>query len=187
MPTARIDLVWSSDELRSAEHFTLRQAPGSSTLSGTAVLAADDVPCHVDYRVEVDGGWRTVSAEAEVERAGHQSFRMEVDDGRWTVDGVRRTDLDGCLDVDLGWTPATNLLPIHRLGLAVGEADTIEAAWLRFPELELVRSTQEYERVGDDTYTYRSGPYEFLLRTTPEGVVSRYGDDLWVATSVVRS
>jgi len=36
-----------------------------------------------------------------------------------------RTDLAGCSDVDLGWTPATNILPIRRTGLVVGGSTTI--------------------------------------------------------------
>ena len=36
--------------------------------------------------------------------------------------------LDGCPDVDFGWTPATNTVPIRRLGLEVGETASITAA-----------------------------------------------------------
>jgi hypothetical protein len=39
---------------------------------------------------------------------------------------------EGCLDIDLGFSPSTNLLPIRRLTLAVGEAATVRAAWLPF-------------------------------------------------------
>ena len=100
--------------------------------------------------------------------------------GSWRADGEPVPALDGCLDVDLGWTPATNTLPIRRLDLAVDDEATIPVAFLRFPELTLVRSDQTYSRLAADRWRYRSGPYDFELTTDPDtGIVTRYGDELW--------
>src|SRR5205814_2718699 len=60
----------------------------------------------------------------------------------WEIEPVR-----GCLDVDLGITPSTNTLPIRRLGLAVGQAKEVRAAWIVFPELEVRLLTQTYTRL----------------------------------------
>ena len=60
-------------------------------------------------------------------------------DGRWR----HRPDLDSCSDIDLGWTPATNLLPIRRLALDVGETATTTAVWVRFPEMTIEPSEQK--------------------------------------------
>ena len=60
---------------------------------------------------------------------------MRDEKGNWTVDGKRRRALRSCTDVDLGCSPSTNTLPIRRLGLSVGATKTIQAAWIRFPEL----------------------------------------------------
>ena len=141
-----VELLWSSAELRSTEHFRLAIETSSATLAGVVVLEGGGVPGHLTYRVEVDGSWRTVAADAEIELGPTQRRRLEVADGRWTVDGVQRADLDGCVDVDLGWTPATNLLPIRRLELESGGAGRIDAAWLRYPELDVVRSTHSPDR-----------------------------------------
>ncbi len=100
--------------------------------------------------------------------------------GGWRADGDPVSALDGCIDVDLGWTPATNTLPIRRLDLGVGDEVTISVAFVRFPELTLVRSEQTYSRLAADRWRYRSGPYDFELTTDPlTGVVMRYGDELW--------
>lgn len=184
---SRVDLLWSSTELHSTEHFVLTERATSSTLAGVAVLDGGGVPGHATYRLEVDATWRTRDAEIEVVGARDVHLRIEVDDARWTIDGLLRDELEGCLDVDLGWTPATNLLPIRRLGLEIGEIGRLDAAWLRYPELDIVRSTQEYERVDEAAYVYRSAGFEALLHTTSDGIVTRYGDDLWFATSLVRS
>ncbi len=49
--------------------------------------------------------------------------RLEVSAGRgrWRVNGVMNADVTGCIDVDLSFTPATNLFTLRRLGLKVGE------------------------------------------------------------------
>ena len=54
--------------------------------------------------------------------------------GAWTVDGAATRELRGCTDVDLGCSPSTNTLPIRRLRLGIGASQTIQAAWIRFPE-----------------------------------------------------
>ena len=56
-------------------------------------------------------------------------------EGRWT-DALRDRpveSLDGCLDVDIGVTPATNALPIGRLGLAAGRSADVLAAYVPLP------------------------------------------------------
>ena len=153
-------------------------------MSGTTVIPLDDRPAHLRYAVTTDDAWRTESVDVQVFGHRRVTIRIEVDDGRWTVDGRVQPDLDGCVDIDLGWTPATNLLPIRRLGLAVGDAAEITTAWLTYPELELVPNLQRYTRTDVEAWRYESGPYDFALDTTADGIVTTYGDDLWVARAV---
>ncbi|MEM9747931.1 MAG: hypothetical protein AAF945_14635 [Actinomycetota bacterium] len=47
------------------------------------------------------------------------------------------------------------------------------------------RRRPRYTRTADTTWRYESGPYDFALDTTDDGIVTRYGDDLWVARSVI--
>jgi hypothetical protein len=104
--------------------------------------------------------------------------------GHWTRDGKRVSDVDGALDVDLGFTPATNTLPIQRLKLAVGASAPVTSAWLRFPELHLERLEQTYTRESERSYRYRAvvdgEPFTALLETDDVGRVLRYGN-LWAS------
>jgi uncharacterized protein len=103
--------------------------------------------------------------------------------GQWEMDGRPAPVLDGCRDIDLGWTPATNTIPIRRLGLETGETATL-AAWVRFPELDVVANEQHYTRLAQDRWRYRSGDYDFELVTdVATGLVLAYGDDLWHAAA----
>ena len=102
--------------------------------------------------------------------------------GTWTVDGTRATHLDGCDDIDLGFTPATNLLPIRRLDLKVGDSAPVRAAWVRFPELSTEVLDQVYARLGTERYLYTSagGSFRRELTVDEAGFVLDY-PELWQA------
>jgi len=89
----------------------------------------------------------------------------------------------GCLDIDLAFSPSTNLLPIRRLKLRPGEAAEVRAAWLRFPEFVLEPLEQMYRRLDAWTYRYESGGGAFVatLRTNTAGFVTSY-PGLWEAS-----
>jgi uncharacterized protein len=71
-------------------------------------------------------------------------------------------------------------VPIRRLGLDTGGTASITAAWVRFPELDVVASEQQYRRLAIDRWQYTSGEYDYQLVVDPDtGLVLAYGDDLW--------
>jgi hypothetical protein len=102
--------------------------------------------------------------------------------GEWTVDGARAATLSGCHDVDLGFSPATNLLPIRRLGLSVGASAPVRAAWVRFPEITTEVLEQVYTRVAPERYLYESAGGVFRRELTVDalGFVLLY-PDFWRA------
>jgi hypothetical protein len=109
---------------------------------------------------------------------------IKRDGENWTANGVDIPAVAGCLDVDLGFSPATNLLPIRRLGLKVGESAAVRAAWVHFPELTVQLLEQTYTRLADDKYRYESGGGSFRreLKVDDKGFVLEY-PDLWYAES----
>lgn len=181
--TVRHHILWHCAALSSSEHGTLEAVEGGWLLRGWTALPVDGVPGHVEHEVVVDDRWRTKTATVAIHTGPTERHEVAVADGAWTVDGVERRDLDGCTDIDLGWTPATNLLPVRRLDLEVGEAATTAAAWFRFPELILERNEQRYERTGHRAWRYLAGEYDFDLEVDELGRVVRYGDDLWRAVA----
>jgi hypothetical protein len=126
-------------------------------LFGRAVLTFDGVPGSVQYGVLCDAAWHTHTVTVNCTdglRDRHLSLRRG--ENGWLVMNQSRVDLGGCLDVDLGVTPATNTLPIRRLNLAVGESREVVAAWVRFPALDMRPLAQRYTRLGEHTYRYES-------------------------------
>ncbi|HEV3077650.1 MAG TPA: putative glycolipid-binding domain-containing protein [Thermoanaerobaculia bacterium] len=86
----------------------------------------------------------------------------------------------GCLDVDLAFTPATNILPLRRLRLAVGESREMTAAWVRFPELSVEPLAQRYTRLDERRVRYesRGGAFTAELEVDELGLVVSY-PPLW--------
>ena len=81
------------------------------------------------------------------------------------------------------FTPATNTLPIRRLGLDVGEEAEIHVAWPVWPDLTLQRTLQRYTRLAEDRYRYRQDEFDAGLTVDRQGLVLEY-EGLWRAIVV---
>jgi hypothetical protein len=145
-------------------------------IDGTAVFAHADVPCRLDYSIACDLEWRTRRADvtgwagnAVVEK------RIRVEDA-WLLDGEPCPAVSECTDVDLNFSPSTNLLPIRRLRLAIGQSASVRAAWLRFPSFRLELLEQVYHRIDKHTYRYESagGSFVVVIQTDVSGFVTEY-------------
>ena len=182
MTTTR-DLLWRRLDRVGLERCRLVAAHDGVRLAGTVLLADDDGPLHVEYVVECTAEWSTRAAHvAVVLPRGERRLTVERDgEGRWWVtgdDGARRErpDLAGCADVDVSVTPSTNVLPIRRLGLAVGDARDVVAAWVRLPALTVEALPQRYTRLDARRWRYESGHGAFVaaLDVDDDGLVLRY-------------
>ena len=176
-------ILWRRLDQPGHEIARIEPAESGFELWGTAVFAYEGSPCVLEYRVTCDQGWRTVGAEVAGHIAGRRvELRVTVDsERRWQLNGVDAPAATGCLDIDLGFSPSTNMLPIRRLALAVGEDAEVRAAWLPFPELQFDVLPQVYRREGESTYRYESnrGRFARTLEVNAAGVVTSY-PGLWV-------
>lgn len=151
-------------------------------LAGTAVFLQGRQPSLLAYHLICDTNWQTRYGQV-TGWVGNEAVELElsVDDSqRWQLNGKEIAEVAGCLDLDLNFSPSTNLLPIRRLALEIGEAAALKAAWLRFPSFALEPLDQVYHRTGEATYRYESGGGEFVreLTVNAAGFVTNY-PDLW--------
>ena len=147
-------------------------------LAGTSVFAHEGEPCCLSYRISCDSEWRTRSAGV-IGWLGANEVRVDVrveGAGLWRVAGVDVAEIAGCVDIDLNFSPSTNLLPIRRLKLEVGEERDVRAAWLRFPSFRFEPLEQSYRRLSAGRYRYRSagGRFKAELDVDENGFVTRY-------------
>ncbi len=183
MTTRRV--AWRrSDEVETDEHCTLTLRDSGLALVGTVLGAEGGAPVRIEYKVLADAAGMTTAAHVRDLRGFEtQTIALERDaKGNWTVNGTAAKALKGCTDVDLGCSPSTNTLPIRRLRLAVGGSSTVKAAWVRFPELDVVKAAQTYTRLDEFTYRYKGGTFEAELTVDDDGLVAAYAE--WRRTGV---
>jgi hypothetical protein len=177
MTTRRV--AWRrSDEVEADEHCTLTIRETGLSLVGTVMGAEGGLPVRVEYRVLADrAGFTTAVHVRDLRGFDTRTLGLERNaKGSWTVDGNAMRSLKGCTDIDLGCSPSTNTLPIRRLRLAIGASQTIQAVWVRFPELTVVKASQTYTRLDESTYRYSSGTFEAELTVDDDGLVATYAE-----------
>jgi uncharacterized protein len=209
-PIEQATILWQRLDRPGYEAARLRSAGGEHVLRGAAVFAHEGAACALAYRIVCDARWltRTASVEGFV---GERSIAVQIavdDAGVWRQDGAPQPALAGCLDVDLNFSPSTNLLPIRRLelrdptgpepwpagspgptpspGAATGASEAaVRAAWLRFPSFALEPLEQTYRRLDASTYRYSSAGGRFVrdLPVDGAGFVIHY-PDFWRATGM---
>src|SRR5690348_15657357 len=124
-------VLWRNLANSGSDYCALYRLPKAWLLKGTAIAALDAVdPVLVHYEIECDAGWNTRQLEVQCAHgATHQQLKLQADSGIWRRDGQLLPDAEGCLDVDISITPATNTLPIRRLQFATGVSQEVTAAW----------------------------------------------------------
>jgi hypothetical protein len=150
-------------------------------LLGTAVFLHADGPARLSYELVLDADWRTVRGSVRGFLAGRQIERKIVRGERgWTLDDVRVAGLDHLVDLDLGFTPATNLQQLRRARLAAGEGVDLPVAWLDAGADALEELPQRYERLDATRVRYSapSVPYAATLELADSGFVRLY-PGLW--------
>jgi uncharacterized protein len=153
---------------------------------GTALFLAESGPAKMDYQVICDADWSSRSARirgwvgAEI-----KSFVvLRSTNDIWTVNGKRIDTLDGLLDVDLGFTPATNANAIKRLGIEIGSIVETTAVWLDVGDWSFKPLLQIYQRCSETSFVYNSPSHDYNaeLQVDDFGAIRSY-PQLWEAIS----
>ncbi len=85
------------------------------------------------------------------------------------------------LDVDVQWSPLTNLMPVRRLGVdRAGSAGTFTMAWVSVPSLAVTLDEQHYTLLGVDDgdvcarFDNGDGFFTVVIRCDADGVALDY-------------
>ena len=174
-PTAAF--FWRKLDFPGHDSCRLFKLPKGWRLSGAAVFWEDGHPCHFHYEVVTDLGWRTRRARVTGYLGNRPiDLRINAAGADWKVDGEVLKGLAGCLDVDLGFTPATNQIALRRLSLKVGQRAEAPAAYLSFPSMRFVKLPQTYHRTSRSEYDYAAPTvhYAGTLQVASSGAIVHY-------------
>jgi hypothetical protein len=179
-------ILWRRLDVPGHDACRLERNATAWQLDGAAVFRQEDGRIgQLHYRVRCDLHWHTqwgtvrgwlgdVAVDLSIARDAR---------GHWKLNDEAVPDLSHCVDLDLGFTPATNLLQLRRLNLAKGEGADAPAAWV---DLDgggvLSELAQRYERRSESEYAYEAKRFDYAatLSVTEDGFVRDY-PRLWVA------
>jgi hypothetical protein len=183
-------VLWQRIDPPGSEWCVLEREPEGWRLRGIVLTEVATAPVLIHYAVALAADWSTRAVEIAM-RSGNanrpQQLRLTVaPEQRWQLEREPPQDpplpqddlraLHGLVDVDLGFSPATNTLPIRRLDPAIGEAVAVTAAWVRFPELTIEPLPQTYTRLAERRYRYESAGGAFVAEIEVDdlGLVTAY-------------
>lgn len=109
-------------------------------LQGAAAFGHETGPVSVAYEVEVDRQWRTRRGVARG-FLGQRAFDHEIlraGEG-WLLNGSLVHGLEGLVDLDYGFTPATNILHLRRNAPAPGKRISFPVAWFDLDSASLTK------------------------------------------------
>ncbi len=175
-------ILWRSLRWPGHDACRLYRVNSEWRLEGTSLFLHEGRTCQLSYLIVCNSIWQTQRAVVSG-WVGDQDVSLELyveAHHRWQVNGVAKPAVAGCVDLDLSFSPSTNLLPIRRLSLEVGQRKEVKAAWLRFPSLELEPLSQVYERLGQFKYLHSRSDGDFVAELTVNkaGLVTFY-PKLW--------
>jgi uncharacterized protein len=175
------ELIWQHHEAPGWEHVrVMTDHPGWTVFDSILVREHAGQVLRGGYTLVTDKEWRALELRLMIETspgAMEGIHLLSEGQGRWTdADENHMPQLDGCLDLDIQWSPLTNSLPINRIPLREGEESEIQVAYISLPQLAVTPITQRYLRLNDSEVRYISGTRDFESEIThdEEGYVVSY-------------
>ena len=163
-------VLWRGVEEWLAEAASIDLQDGGLSASGIQ-FGAHPIPYRLDYRLDATDGY--VTRELELTSTG-EGWRRRLllrhdGSGGWSADvegdgdppggawDGELPDLSDALDIDIGFSPLTNSMPVLRHRLQREGARDFVMAWVSVPDLRVTASKQRYEhvRADDDAATVR--------------------------------
>lgn len=156
-----------------------RKEPGYELL-GQSVFLDPRGPTALRYRLALNPDWSTIEGRITgfIGRRSVDTHIVRSPQG-WTLNGTNY-GMAEVVDLDLGFTPATNMAQLKRNSLAVNKATNFDVAWLDAGAEELQRLPQQYRRVSEFEYDYASPSvdYRATIVLAPSGFAAVY-PGLW--------
>lgn len=180
--TKPTSILWQRIDTAGHDACCIQQTAGGWCIEGMAVFQSNKKPARFVYQVICDDAWQTQRALIHG-AVGDEELQADIvrsARGRWKLNGVPQPQLDGCDDLDIAFTPATNTIPIRKLSLRTADTAIVRAAWLNIEDNEFSVLEQSYTKVSRSEYAYHAPRFNFRAKLTvnASGIVTNY-PKLW--------
>jgi len=179
-------VIWEKLDTLGLDSCRVVENPEGWKIEGTAVFSQGGKVTSLSYDIICDTDW---SSRAAFVRGWIGSRNIHINLTRtpasgWTSNGQQLVHMQGFLDIDLGFTPASNTNVIHRLDLQIGQGVETTAIWLDPTDWTIKPLMQFYRKLSSNNYHYASPihDYEAELEVDNFGMVINY-PNLWKAMS----
>lgn len=175
-PLTRREVCWRTWDGEGLQRVAIWAGGGGICAEGTAVVPGPDGYAAA-FRIDCLDDWRVRSADISI--AGGPKLTLRgTGQGHWTdALGQPLPALEGCIDVDLAASPLTNVLPVRRVDLPVGESRAFRMAYVPFPTLETFADAQRYTCLTPfRRYLYEAvdGTFAAEIAVDADGLVEDY-------------
>lgn len=170
-------IVWKNSTINTTEFVSIEKEE-MTTVKGYITGEGFGKPWLVRYTLTLNPRWEAQTVFIEV--MSEQNYTIELyknDLQQWLNEkGEHLEAFDGCVDVDISFTPFTNSLPINRLQLTKGEGQNISVVWVDIKNGDVKRVKQRYLNKGSRIYKYENEHSGYIseLIVDDEGYVVDY-------------
>lgn len=175
-----VTAFWKRLDLPGRDAARVRRTPAGYDLSGQAVFLDPAGPAALRYVLDLGPDWSTRQGRI-TGFIGERTIDSHIVRGMrgWTVNG-RDCGLADVIDLDLGFTPATNMVQLRRVAPAQGDRVEFDVAWCDGGEDDLTRLPQVYRRLSAFDYAYEAPTvgYAGTIVLAPSGFAASY-PGLW--------
>ncbi|MGP4063185.1 putative glycolipid-binding domain-containing protein [Halobacillus sp. H74] len=171
-------VIWDHLEAAGAEHVKLKRSETHMEVNGTVLLVHNQMPHRLEYEVKLDLDWKTKTVKVYHDGSPKPFVVHAEKQDKWWVNGEYDENLDGATNVDLTFTPFSNMLPINRVSWKIGERRTFKMVYVDVMLREVQPLLQVYTYLGDTEgkriFQYKCRDYETALVVDQDGWVVEY-------------
>ncbi|TQV81961.1 putative glycolipid-binding domain-containing protein [Denitrobaculum tricleocarpae] len=183
-------VLWRRLDIEGMDACSFERSAGGYLISGTALFQDHSGPALITYQVSCNADWSSQSARVSGWTGSEKrDFTVErCAKGQWYSDGEKIAGVDALLDIDLGFTPATNTNALKRLRLEIGQQAETTAVWLDTEDWRFKPLKQVYHRLSETEYAYSSPSHDYAANLVTDAFeIIRSYPQLWTEVSHPRS
>jgi len=149
--------VWKNSMMNLTEFVSIVREE-MTTVKGYITGEGYEKPWQVNYTLTLNPRWEAQTVFIEVMSEQNYTIALHKNElQQWLNEkGEHLEAFDGCVDVDISFTPFTNSLPINRLQLTKGEGQDIRVVYVDVRNGVVKTVKQRYLNKGSQIYKYEN-------------------------------